>query len=53
MGMLVEMLGLETLMFSTDYPHWDGDTPERVFQTQTADDKKLIFHASAEKIFRL
>lgn len=53
LDMLVEMLGVETLMFSTDYPHWDGDTPQRVFQTQSADDRKLIFHASAEKIFRL
>ena len=52
MDQLVEMLGAETLMFSTDYPHWDGDTPGRVFTTAPQGSKDLIFRNNAASIFR-
>jgi predicted TIM-barrel fold metal-dependent hydrolase len=52
MDQLIDMLGPETLMFSTDYPHWDGDTPGRVFQTVPSSDKELIFRGNASNTFR-
>jgi predicted TIM-barrel fold metal-dependent hydrolase len=52
MEAMVRMLGPECLMFSTDYPHWDGDTPGRVFQTFSNDKKTQIFKQNAQAIFR-
>jgi uncharacterized protein len=50
---LINMLGLQALLFSSDYPHWDGDTPGRVFQTLDADDKRRAFSENAQACFPL
>jgi predicted TIM-barrel fold metal-dependent hydrolase len=34
---LIEQVGEDVLMFSTDYPHWDFDHPQRAFQTRLPD----------------
>jgi predicted TIM-barrel fold metal-dependent hydrolase len=34
---LIEQVGDDVLMFSTDYPHWDFDHPQRAFQTRLPD----------------
>jgi predicted TIM-barrel fold metal-dependent hydrolase len=52
MNDMVRMLGSECLMFSTDYPHWDYDTPSRVFQTLPSEDKPAVFRSNAEAVFR-
>jgi hypothetical protein len=36
----------------TDYPHWDGDTPGRVFQTVPDTAKQVIFRENAQSMFR-
>lgn len=36
-----------TVLYSSDYPHWDGDEPATVFKTVSADLKRRIFRESA------
>jgi hypothetical protein len=31
---IMELVGYDRLMFSTDYPHWDFDHPQRAFKVQ-------------------
>ncbi len=50
---LVRMLGPELLVFSTDYPHWDSDTPGRVLKTLAGDVQAKIFAGNAIQLFRL
>ncbi len=50
---LIAMLGPELLLFSTDYPHWDADTPTRVLQVLPAEWKDRIFARNAVEFFRL
>ncbi|HJQ48567.1 MAG TPA: amidohydrolase family protein [Amycolatopsis sp.] len=52
LNQIIAMLGPECLMFSTDYPHWDGDTPGTVLTTLPEATKKLVFHDNAEGMFR-
>jgi predicted TIM-barrel fold metal-dependent hydrolase len=55
----VQMLGhldhlglLERIMFSTDYPHWDFDSPEQAFPAVVSGDvKERIFHRNAESLY--
>ncbi|NMH99780.1 amidohydrolase family protein [Pseudonocardia acidicola] len=35
---LIDEIGRDILMFSTDYPHWDFDHPQRAFQTKLPPD---------------
>lgn len=50
---LMDMLGHGTLLFSTDYPHWDNDTPGLVLQSLPQDAKQQIYWANAASAFRL
>lgn len=55
---VVQALGAECIMFSTDYPHWDFDNPEtinRFFRRTFSDDElEMIFSGNAiEAIPRL
>lgn len=50
---LVEMLGPELLLFSTDYPHWDGDEPHAVFRRLGPSEKNMVFRQNARTFFRL
>jgi predicted TIM-barrel fold metal-dependent hydrolase len=51
---IIEMIQAEDmLLFSSDYPHWDNDNPERVFKTFPSKLKNKIFHENARKLFKL
>jgi predicted TIM-barrel fold metal-dependent hydrolase len=49
---LLEMIHAEkTLMFSSDYPHWDNDDPHRAFPKLPPALAERFFHANAEELY--
>jgi predicted TIM-barrel fold metal-dependent hydrolase len=42
-----------TLMFSSDYPHWDFDSPQQAFPRLPADLKRRIFAENARELYGL
>jgi uncharacterized protein len=40
-----------TVLYSSDYPHWDGDEPAAVFKTASSDLKRRIFRESAIEVY--
>lgn len=52
MAKMVSLLGPECLMFSTDYPHWDYDTPGHVFESESTATKRQIYKTNAQEVFR-
>jgi predicted TIM-barrel fold metal-dependent hydrolase len=45
------MRGESTLMFSTDYPHWDTDDPSRVLTMLTGELRQRVFYENAKETF--
>ena len=41
----------KTLLFASDYPHWDFDNPRQVFQEVSDDLRRRIYHESAEELY--
>ena len=51
---IMDWLGWDRLMFSTDYPHWDFDDPQQVFKFRIADDKKaMVLRDNAKALYGL
>jgi predicted TIM-barrel fold metal-dependent hydrolase len=51
---IMEWLGWDRLMFSTDYPHWDFDDPRQVFQGRLTDAQKTrLFRDNAKALYGL
>ncbi|CAM3710296.1 amidohydrolase family protein [Aeromicrobium ponti] len=51
---IFEMMHAEkTLIFSTDYPHWDNDFPDNTFTTLPEPVKQRIFYDNAAELFNL
>lgn len=50
---LLEMIHAEeTLMFCTDYPHWDGDySPRQVFPSMPDSMERAIFYETANELY--
>lgn len=49
---VLDMMNAErTLLFSSDYPHWDGDEPQTVFKNVTPALKARIFRDNAVGVF--
>lgn len=51
---LIEQVGEKTLMFSTDYPHWDFDNPNRAFQVRLPSGmERRVMCDNAREFYRL
>ncbi|HVV94970.1 MAG TPA: amidohydrolase family protein [Hyphomicrobiales bacterium] len=51
---VMDWLGWDRLMFSTDYPHWDYDDPRFAFKIRMSDaEKEKIFRGNAKALYRL
>jgi predicted TIM-barrel fold metal-dependent hydrolase len=52
---MLEQLGLhENLMFASDYPHWDWDSPEGAFPVKLSDElREGIYYQNARRLYRL
>jgi uncharacterized protein len=50
----IRWIGAERLLFSTDYPHWDFDDPDRTFRVNISErERAAIFRDNALALFRL
>lgn len=43
----------ETLVFSSDYPHWDNDNPKAVLRAIDEDTRRQIFSENARQVYGL
>ena len=51
---IMEWLGWDRLMFSTDYPHWDFDDPRQAFKTRLTDEQKTkVYRDNAKALYGL
>jgi predicted TIM-barrel fold metal-dependent hydrolase len=51
---VIDWIGWERVMFSTDYPHWDFDHPREVFQFKLSDAQKAkVFRDNAKALYGL
>ena len=51
---VIDWLGWDRLMFSTDYPHWDFDDPQHAFKfTMTEAQKAKVFRDNAKALYGL
>ena len=50
----IEWVGVDRLLFSSDYPHWDFDDPRFAFRTPVSDaERQKIFNGNARALYRL
>ena len=51
---ILEWIGSERVMFSTDYPHWDQDDPRYAFKVALPEDwKRRIYRDNAKALYNL
>ena len=50
----LEWLGWDRLLFATDYPHWDMESPEQAFKFRmTEAEQRMIFTDNARALYGL
>jgi predicted TIM-barrel fold metal-dependent hydrolase len=51
---VIEWIGPDRVLFSTDYPHWDQDDPRYAFKVKLPEDwARLIYRDNAQALYRL
>jgi predicted TIM-barrel fold metal-dependent hydrolase len=51
---VMEWVGWDRILFSTDYPHWDFDDPQVAIKTRLNDaQRRMIFHDNAAQLYGL
>ena len=51
---VIEWIGVDRLLFSSDYPHWDYDDARFAFKTPLSEaERDKIFHANARALYKL
>jgi len=51
---IMQWVGFDRLMFSTDYPHWDFDDPHRAFKVQLSEQQRAqMFRDNAKALYAL
>ena len=51
---LIELIGWDRLLFSTDYPHWDFDDPAYAFRMKLSqEEKEMVFRTNAINLYGL
>jgi uncharacterized protein len=51
---VIEWIGWDRLLFSTDYPHWDFDDPKTVFNVRMPPERRRqVFSENAKRVYRL
>jgi uncharacterized protein len=50
---VIEWIGVDRLLFSSDYPHWDFDDPRFAFKTPLSEaERAKIFNANARAVYK-
>ncbi len=51
---IIDWLGWDRLMFSSDYPHWDFDDPRYAFKMVLSEEERAkVFHRNAKALYGL
>lgn len=51
---IMDWIGWDRLMISTDYPHWDFDDPRQAFKFRLSDEqRRKVFGANAKELYGL
>ena len=57
MQSLLDMVGAESLLFASDYPHWDFDHPSELDAHLrarfTSEERSMVLHENAKRVFDL
>lgn len=54
---IIDIIGVDSLLFASDYPHWDFDHPRELNKSLaskfTPEDRSKVLHENAESVFSL
>jgi predicted TIM-barrel fold metal-dependent hydrolase len=57
MESLIDIIGTESILFATDYPHWDFDSPEALDKhlqsTYSPEERKQVLSGNSAELFDL